>query len=755
MYKIPERSSFLPELRVSPMRSRLLPILSLLVLGAVPSHAQHPTLTLDSIHGSRYFRSVSVGVRWAPDGRHFTHTVRNPDGGHDLVWVNARSGDSEVLVTGPTLTLEGEDSPIDIESYQISDDGSKVLIFTNSVRVWRQNTLGEYFVWDFEAKRLTKVSSEPDLQQFAKFSPDANLVGFVRTNNIFVVDLRTGEEHQITEDGSDDIINGTADWVYEEELGLRDGFRISPDGTRIAFWRFDQSIIPPFYLIDETTLYPELTPVRYPKAGTANSTVTIGIADIETGETVWVDYQTEGETYVANLGFHGADEIWLTRLNRHQNRLDLMFADVATGETRIIMSDTSDTWVENETPTWIDDGERFLFLSERDGFNHLYMFRADGSLERQLTSGEWEVSGVAGIDDDRDRIYFTATEQGPLGRQLYRVGFDGRGFRQITEGTGSHRINFSPTFSYFVDSHSSIASPSVQTLREENGDEVRVLAQNEQLAARIDELDIAPPEFITVPAADATPLNAWIIKPPDFDPERRYPLLMYVYGGPGSQTVRDSWGGSRYLWHQLLASEGYIVASVDNRGTGARGRDFKTSTYLNLGINESDDQISAARFLGALPYIDETRIGIWGWSYGGYLSSLSIMRGNDVFKAAVAVAPVTDWRLYDTIYTERFLRTPQENAEGYTAGSPLSYADSLEGNLLLIHGSGDDNVHYQNTLQLVQRLQQAGKQFDMRVYPNKTHSIAGGNTRVDLFAYVTAWLHDNLYRTDAPANLTP
>ncbi len=737
------------------MKKHLLFVGAILSLSSSPVLAQNETLALDSIHGSEYFNSVTIGVRWAPDGSHFTHTVPNPDGGHDLVRVEAESGDSEVLVAGPSLTPEGQNFPLNIESYQISEDGKKILIFTNSVRVWRQNTLGEYFVWDFDDETLTKVSQEPDLQQFAKFSPDGNLVGFVRANNIFVVDLRSGIEHQITSDGSEEIINGTADWVYEEELGLRDGFRISPDGTKIAFWRFDQSIIPPFYLIDETTLYPELTPVRYPKAGTANSTVTVGVADIETAETAWVDYQTGSETYVAQMGFHSANEIWLTRLTRHQNRLDVMLADVGTGAARVIMTDSSDTWVQNESPTWIDGGERFLFRSERDGFNHLYVFRADGTLERQLTSGEWEVSGVAGVDDDRNRVYFTGTEQGPLGRQLYRVDFDGDDFRRVTEGAGTHNINLSPTFRYFVDSYSTINSPPMQVLREEDGDEVRVLAENERLRTRLSVLDIAAPEFVTVPAADGTDLNAWVIKPVNFDPERRYPLLMYVYGGPGSQTVRDSWGGSRYLWHQMLANEGYIIASVDNRGTGARGRDFKTMTYLNLGINESDDQISAARFLGDLPYVDETRMGIWGWSYGGYMSSLSLMRGPDVFKAAVAVAPVTDWRLYDTIYTERFMRTPQENASGYTRGAPQTYADSLRGNLLLVHGSGDDNVHYQNTLQLAQKLEEAGKEFDMRVYPNKTHSIAGGNTRTDLFTYMTGWLRDNLYRTEVPSNLTP
>ncbi len=724
------------------VRSVLRFILSVAFL-AGPLAAQEAQLSNETIWGSNAFASQLVAITWAPDGEHFTH-VRQEAGGTDLISVNARTGAEDVLVRGFDLVPPGESEPIAIEGYSFSSDRSKLLIFTNSTRVWRQNTKGEYFVWDFNRRQLTPASTRSGYQTFAKLSHVGTQVAFVRDNNIFVTNLRTGEERALADDGAEDIINGTSDWVYEEELGLRDAFRWSPDGSKIAFWRFDQSPIETFYMIDETTLYPTLIPLRYPKAGAVNSTVQIGITDVAGGNTRWVDIGENSDIYIAGMDFVDDAEIWLTRLNRHQNRLELLLADAVTGASHVIFTDTDEAWVDANEPVWIGGGSQIVFQSERDGFNHLYLFDRSGQPVRQLTSGDWEVTAFHGIDEDRGAAYVTTTRDGSLGRTTYRVGLDDGGLEQITQEDGTHRVQFGPTFSLFVDTYSRVGVPSVQTLYDADGGLVRTLSDNAELMGTMAELDLAPPEFITVPAADGTDLNASIIKSRDFDPTQKYPVLMYVYGGPGSQTVNDAWGGTRYLWHQSLAQQGYLVVSVDNRGTGARGREFKKQTYMNLGQLESDDQIAAAQFLATLPYVDGDRIGIWGWSYGGYMSSLTLFRGADVFKAAIAVAPVTDWRLYDTIYTERFMRTPQENSHGYTSGSPNTHAAKLKGNFLLIHGTGDDNVHAQNTTQLVHALQEAGKQFDMRLYPNKTHSIAGGGTRVNLYNYMTSWLDENL-----------
>ena len=716
-------------------------ILPLLVSTA---SAQVGELTIERIWGSSEFGSDLVPVRWI-DEDFYSATEQN-ENLVDLYRVHAETGNRELVVRGSELVMPGSTNAIRIEGYEFSDDGSKLLIYTNSVRVWRQNTKGEYYVWDLERKRLLPTSTREGLQQFAKFSPDGGLVGFVRDNNLFVTDLTTGRETQVTSDGSENIINGTSDWVYEEELGLQDAFRFSPDGSRIAFWRLDQSAIKPFYLIDELTLYPELSQVRYPKAGEQNSEVRIGVVEIATGETTWIDIGSNRSIYIARMDFaNSGEEIWLTRLNRHQNQLELLLADVRSGESRVIMTDVDEAWVDSREPLWIAGGAEFLYLSERGGFAQLLHFRRDGSLVGNVIAGEWDVRTVHGVDEGQGLVYFTAGVDGPLASEVYSVGLDGRDLRRLTAEGGNHDANFNPALTRFVDTYSSAASPPVQTLRQADGSTVRAIADNRELRDKIDGLTIVTPEFLTVPGDDGVVLNAYLIKPPHFDPTQSYPLLMYVYGGPGSQTVTDSWGGTRYLWHQMLARQGYLVASVDNRGTGGRGAQFKKQTYLKLGQLESADQIAAARHFAALPYVDANRIGIWGWSYGGYMSSLSMLQGRGVFRAAISVAPVTDWRLYDTIYTERFMRTPQENPEGYRKGAPLEYAHQLQGALLLVHGTGDDNVHSQQTTQLVEALIRADKQFDMRRYPNRTHSIDGGITRVNLYKLFTSWLWENLY----------
>src|SRR5256885_13697948 len=693
---------------ISP-RFRRLFVISLAVLGVAPLVAQSPqaaappALTVHAIWGTREFASDLVSPTWMKDGAAYTTIDADSAGRTDLYRVDAVSGRRVLLVRGADLVPPGAQQPVSIEEYRFSADGAKLLIFTDAARVWRQSTKGTFYVWDLPARRLIPVSAQPGYQMFAKLSPDGRMAAFVRANNIYVTDLTTGAETAVTADGNDNVINGTSDWVYEEELDLRDAFRWSPDGRRIAFWRLDQTAIRPFYLLNADSLYPELVPVRYPKAGTPNSEVRIGVVDLATHRTAWVDLGPDKDIYVAAMDFEGSSsEICLPRPNRHQNRLDLLLADTQRGASRVIMTDRDSAWVDANQPRWIDGGKQFLFVSERDGYDQVYLFNRDGSLVRRVTPGGWDVSQVYGVDEKQKVLYCGGAIDGPLGRPLVRIGLDGKGLTRIASEPGTHGIEFDPTFRLYVDTYSRAGVPPVQTLRRADGRVVRALADNAALAARGAGLALARPEFITIKTAEGVELNAWIIKPKGFDPSRRYPLLMNVYGGPGSQTVTDSWGGASYLWHQMLAQDGYLVASVDNRGTGGRGAKFMKMTYLHLGRYESADQIAAARWFAAQSYVDPDRIGIWGWSYGGYMSSLSMFRGAGVFKAALAVAPVTDWRFYDTIYTERYMRTPQENPAGYAEGAPLAYAHSLKGQSPLVHGTGDDNVHFQNSIRLVE-----------------------------------------------------
>src|SRR5437660_3475762 len=608
---------------------------------------QAPPLTVHAIWGSREYASDLVDITWMKDGKAYTTIEQDASGNTDLYQVDALTGTKQWLVRGADLVPPGGGKPIVIEEYRFSGDGSKLLLFTNSARVWRQNTKGTFYVWDLAGKRLGPVSARPGYQQFAKFSPDGRMVGFVRDNNIYVTDLASGTETALTTDGGDNVINGTSDWVYEEELDLRDAFRWSPDGMRIAFWRVDQSAIRPFYLVDQDSLYPALVPVRYPKAGSPNSEVKIGTVEVATGRTTWMDLGPEKDIYIAAMDFAGApDSLWLTRLNRHQNRLDLLLVDARTGGSRLVMTDTVSAWVDANQPRWIDGGKQFLFASEREGYDQVYLFDRSGTLVRRVTPAGWDVGEVYGVDEANRVLYFSGATPGPLERHVLRVGLDGKGLTRLSTDSGTHSADFAPTFALYVDTYSRAGIPPVQTLRRADGRLVRPVADNAKLRDKIAALGFNRPEFIVVRTSDGVDLNDWMIKPKGFTPTRRYPLLMNVYGGPGSQTVTDSWGGPNYLWHQMLAQDGYLVASVDNRGTGGRGAKFMKMTYLRLGHYEAADQIAAARWFSRQAFVDPDRIGIWGWSYGGYMSSLSMFRGAGVFKAAIAVAPVTDRRFH-------------------------------------------------------------------------------------------------------------
>ena len=721
-------------------------------------------LTVERIYASREFRPGSFGpMRWLDDGQAYT-TLEQPESGdgRDLVRYDSESGARAVLVPAARFVPPGADEPLDVESYTWSPDRSKLLIFTKSVEVWRDNTRGDYWVLDLASGRLRKLGGDgpESTLMFAKFSPDGGRVGWVRyeEHNIYVEDLTSGAITRITTDGSRTTINGTFDWVYEEELGLQDGWRWSPDGQAIAYWQLDATGVNDFLLLNETdSIYSKPIPVQYPKAGETNSAARVGVVSASGGPTRWIAVPGDPRNnYIARMdwappvsGARGAGELVIQHLNRLQNTLQVMVADVATGQVRTVLTERDDAWVELVDPfTWVNRGRDFVWQSERSGWNHLYLVSRDGRRVRPVTQGAFDVLGVVGIDTTAGFAYYIASPDNPTQRYLFRSRLDGRGrAERLTPApqAGVHGYNAAPSLRYAVHSYSRAGLPgSSELVRLPEHRVVRTLVDNAQLKERVAALGLRLPEFTQLDIGGGVRLNAYLIKPPDFDPSRRYPVLFFVYGGPGSQTVMDSWGGSQYLFHQMLAQRGIIVASVDNRGTGARGRAWRKSIYGRMGVIETRDQAAAARVVGRLPYVDSTRMGIWGWSYGGFMSLNVITQHPDVYRAAVAVAPVTHWKYYDTIYTERYNGLPQDNAEGYDAGSPLTYAKGLRGKLLIVHGTGDDNVHWQNTAAMVDVLIGENRLFDLMLYPNRDHSISSDGATPHIRNLIARYVLENL-----------
>jgi dipeptidyl-peptidase-4 len=718
--------------------------------------ADSSVLSVRRIYGSPEFAPESFGpIRWLEDGAAYTTVERAGSGpGREIVRYDTESGARSVLITAAQLTPPSDTAPLAIENYIWSPDRSRLLVFTNSEQVWRSNTRGDYWMLDRGAGKLTKLGgpdAKPSTLMFAKFSPDGSRVGYVRENNLYVEDLASGRITQLTRDGSRTVINGTFDWVYEEELGLQDGWRWSPDGNRVAYWQLVADSVRDFTLVNYTdSLYPVVTPIQYPKAGESNSAARVGVVQAAGGETRWLALQGDPRNhYPARVEWAAnSNEVVVQQLNRLQNRLDLHLGDARTGRVTTILTERDSTWVELvDDFAWVEGGRRFVWMSERDGWNHAYLVSRNGRNLRLLTRGNFDVLSIAGLDEKGGYLYYIASPDNPAQRYLYRVRLNGRGQpeRISPASPGSHGYNIAPNRRFAFHTYSKFGVPPVNTLiRLPSHQPVRTVVANETLHARVGKLRRGPVEFTQVDIGDGIRLNAYLMKPVDFDPARKYPILFQVYGGPGSQTVIDAWGGQQYLWHVMLTQQGYVVASVDNRGTGARGRDWRKIVYGQLGVIETQDQAAAARVIGRLPYVDSTRMGIWGWSYGGFMSLNALFQAPEVYSTAVAVAPVTHWKYYDNIYTERYNGLPQDNAAGYDKGSPLTYVDQMRGKLLLVHGGGDDNVHYQNSQALVNALVRANKPFDMMEYPNRTHSIAGGTTRQHLFELLTRFLRDNL-----------
>jgi dipeptidyl-peptidase-4 len=719
-------------------------------------------LTLDRIFSSDEFSPQGLGaVRWLRSGNAYTKLEPAAAGkkGRDLVSYDAATGSREVLVAANRLVPSGATEPLIVQNYDWSADNQKLLIYTNSKKVWRLNTRGDYWVLDLKSGKLMKLGgrdSKPSTLMFAKFSPDGRRVGYVRENNIFVEDLDSGRINPLTSNGSATMINGTSDWVNEEEFFLRDCWRWSPDSKRIAFWQFDASGIETFYLLNNTdSLYPKLTPIPYPKVGTTNAAVRIGVVSADGSDIRWM--KTAGDprqNYIAMMEWAGnSNELIMQHLNRLQNTLQIMIADASTGDVRTVLTETDDAWVDVDLPTmnWIDGGKRFLWLSDRSGWEHIYSVSRDGKDVRPVTAGNFDALSIAGIDEAAGWVYYIASPDNAGQRYLFRAKLAGGGqIERVTpvSQSGWNGYNISPGAHWAIHTLSSFSkAPRIELVDLSKPSVSRPLIDNAELQSKIDKLTKGPQEFVKVDIGGGTILDGWVMKPPDFDPNRKYPVLFYVYGEPAGQTVMDNWGGSNYLWHLMLTQQGYIVASVDNRGTPApRGREWRKMVYRKIGIISSADQAAAVKsMVSKMPYLDVSRIGIWGWSGGGSSTLQAMFRYPDVYRMGMSVAPVPDQTLYDTIYQERYMGLPQNNAEDFRKASPITYSKGLEGDLLIVHGTGDDNVHFQGTERLINKLIAENKQFQMMAYPNRTHSISEGeNTTRHLFGLLTDYLTEHL-----------
>ncbi len=732
------------------MHSKLsfIPLFVLILFSSIGAKAQNSSnLSLEKIWNSREYAAKGIpGFASMNNGKSYTMLDFNKETKNtDLIQYNYETGTKEKVIIDGNNLKNAKGDKVNIESYDFSADESKVLIQTNQESIYRHSFVAEFFVYDIVSKSLTPVASSKIMH--ATFSPDGKKVAYLKENNLWYFNIETAKTTQVTSDGQrNKIINGSCDWVYEEEFAFTRAYQWSPNSDIIGYYRFDESNVHEFSMAMYGELYPTEYRYKYPKAGEANSEVSVLFYNLVTSKTVSFDFGNTKDFYVPRLKWSNQNQFALVYfLNRLQNELTILKADVNTGKGTVLLNEKNKYYIDiNDDLTFTSDGQNFIWCSERDGFTHLYLYTENGKLINQITKGNWDVDELVAVDSKKKVIYYTSSEISPMERHLYSIGFDGQNKTKLTTKRGFHYITFNTDKSLYIDNCSDINTPAFITLHKSNGKQVRELENNKDLNKKLEELKLSKAEFFTFNNSTGTPLNGWMIKPAAFDATKKYPVLMFVYGGPGSQTVVDRWGGANYLWYQYLSQKGYVVVSIDNRGTGFRGEEFKKCTYLELGKKETEDQIDAAGYLGSLPYIDQTRIGIFGWSYGGYMSSLCITKGADKFKTAIAVAPVTNWRYYDNIYTERYMRTPQENGKNYDLNSPLSHADKLKGKYLIIHGTADDNVHFQNSVEIVNALIKAGKNFDSEYYPNKNHGIGGGNTRLHVFSRITDFIMQNL-----------
>jgi dipeptidyl-peptidase-4 len=753
-----------------------LTILALILLACdIPAYAQQTAtqtdpsrLTLDTVF--TYRAQAPNALKWEAGGKGYL--VLEPAGkgeAQDIVRYDAATGQRSVLVAAAKLVPSGGSAPLVIEEFDVSPDGQKFLLFTDTARVWRSNTRGDYWVFDPGSGKLQKLGGTAPASSlmFAKFSPDSSRVGFVRGNNIYVENLADARITQITTDGTFHLVNGTFDWVYEEELFCRDGWRWSPDGTKIAYWQLDSEGVKEFKLINDTDeLYPVITAFPYPKAGETNSAARVGVISAGGGATTWFEVPGDPRNnYLPRMEWaNNSDEVTIQQLNRLQNTDTLMIGDARTGKVRPVLIEKDDAWLDmgffdvdwdrrglaRGDVEWIDGGRRFLWASERNGWHHVYSITRDGSDARDITPGDFDVISVDTVDTAKGWIYFDASPENPTQRYLFRERLDGAGKAERLSPAnqpGTHNYNVGPSGDLAIHTYSTFnAPPVIDVVRLPENTTIRTLIDNKELRDRLARLKQGPREFFRVDIGDGVQLDGWMIKPPDFDAQKRYPVLFYVYGEPAAQTVLDQWSGGTFMWHLMLSQQGYIVMSVDNRGTPApRGRAWRKIIYRKMGIVNSQDQANAVRAIDKWPFVDKSRIAIWGWSGGGSSTLNAMFRYPDVYSVGMSVAPVPNLRYYDTIYQERYCALPQDHPEEYKQSSPISFAAQLRGQLLVVHGSGDDNVHYQGTESLVNALVAANRPFTMMVYPNRSHGIyEGAGTRRHLFGLLTRFLEENL-----------
>ncbi len=654
---------------------------------------------------------------------------------------NSKSG--YLITTNQLITSKGD--TLSLDEFEFSGDESKILIATGSEAIYRHSVKSDYYVFDISKRKLTQLSTGGK-QRLAEFSPDATKVAFVRDNNLFVKDLNTEKETQVTTDGLDrSIINGTTDWVYEEEFSFTKAFYWSPDGSKIAFYRMDESKVKEYSLTMYEDLYPDQSKYKYPKAGEDNSIVSILMYNLADGSITTMDIGAETDQYIPRIKWTGLkDKLAIMRMNRLQNKLEILVNDAVTGKNSIVYTEVNKAYIEI-TDDWqfLPDGKQFLLTSQRDGYNHIYLNNTDGTTGKQLTSGQWEVDHIIGFDAVAKLIYFEAAYSSPVNREICTIDTKNR-MKVIAGRTGTNNAAFSSGYKYFVKTWSDITTPPVYSICDAKGKELHILEDNASFAGKAKEYGLTDRELFQFTTSQGITLNGWMIKPDNFDPEKKYPVLVYLYGGPGSQTVLNSWGRGE-IWYQMLAQKGILVVSVDNRGTGFRGEEFRKMTYKELGKYETEDQIELAKYLINKGMADPKKIGIFGWSYGGYMSGLCMTKGADYYSVGIAVAPVTNWRYYDNIYTERYMALPKDNPSGYDDNSPINHVSKLKGKFLLIHGTADDNVHFQNSTEMVKALVSANKQFETMYYPNSNHGIyTGRNTTLHLYTKMTNFLLDNL-----------
>lgn len=718
-------------------------LLLIALIGFQTSFAQNKQITVEDVWKKNTFRIKSVpGFNAMADGKRYTKTDKEGKIQRINVY-DLESGKKLRTLFDNGIQFPEDGSTLEVDEYVFSKDENKMLIKTESQNIYRRSVLNKVYVLDIESGKVSQLDAEKVLH--ATLSPDGSKVAYVKDNDLYYKDLNSGKVTAVTTDGEkNSIINGNCDWVYEEEFEFTRAFDWSPDGKYLAYYRFDESGVPQYIMPLYKGLYPDNYTYKYPKVGEPNSVVEIKIYNVGSGKTVNANLGKETDQYIPRIKWtKSSDRLCVYRMNRLQNKLELLLVNAGYGNADVIYTETDKYYVEvGDDLTFLPDGRSFVFTSEQSGYNHIYRYDWTSNKLTALTQGKYDVAGVTGWDEDKGVIYYTAAERSPMERKFYSVNLNGNK-KLLTPEDGTHAVTAINGYRYFLDKHSRLDQPPVFYLRDSRGKILRTLEDNKELKDLMGEYALGKIAFTQIPVGK-TGLNAWMITPPNFSSNKKYPVLMFQYSGPGSQQVADKFPIQDFFWHQMLAQKGYIIVCVDGTGTGMRGREFKKKTYLQLGKLESDDQIAAAKYLGTLPYVDKSRIGIWGWSYGGFTSSTCMFKGEDVFKMGIAVAPVSNWRYYDNIYTERYMRTPKENAAGYDNNAPEKMVENLKGKFLVVHGTGDDNVHFQNSMMLVDALIKADKEFDSEFYPNKAHGISGGNTRYHLYKRMTDFVLNNL-----------